>query len=144
VLSRPDALVTTSFTVNAPAALNVRVGFCTALVPPSPNVHAHDVGDPVDWSVKVTDCPAVGDAGLMVNAAVGFVPDGAVPSDGAVDWSELQAVSRKPTTTKNPQDPAPLRRIVTIASLRHAMPLLCLPSTARTRGSFRTRDLQGG
>ncbi len=40
-------------------------------VPPSPKLHDHDVGLPVDASVKETVCPAIGEDGANVNSATG-------------------------------------------------------------------------
>jgi hypothetical protein len=41
------------------------------LLAPSPKVHDQDVAEPVDVSVKVTSCPAVGDEGAKVKLAAG-------------------------------------------------------------------------
>ena len=51
--------------------MNVWDGFCAELVPPSPKVHAHDVGVPVDVSVNDTASGAVPDVADAVKAAVG-------------------------------------------------------------------------
>lgn len=53
-----------------PDAVNVWLGFCVTLVAPSPKSHCHRVGVPVELSVNCTACPAVGDEGLKLNAAV--------------------------------------------------------------------------
>jgi hypothetical protein len=47
----------------------VCAGFCRVDVDPSPKLHDHDVGVPVDVSVNCTDCPAAGDVGLYENEA---------------------------------------------------------------------------
>ncbi len=52
VLFEPEVLVAVRVTVYAPAALNVWLGFCDVLVPPSPKLHDHEVGEPVDASVN--------------------------------------------------------------------------------------------
>jgi hypothetical protein len=43
-------------------------------VEPSPKLHDHEVGVPVDVSVNWTDCPAAGDVGLCVNDAASAAP----------------------------------------------------------------------
>jgi hypothetical protein len=40
------------------------LGLRVVLVPPSPKLHDHEVGVPVEVSVNVTACPAIGEAGL--------------------------------------------------------------------------------
>jgi hypothetical protein len=70
VLFDPEALVVVSVTVFAPAVAKACVGFCRDDVDPSPKLHDHDVGVPVEVSVNCTRCPATGDAGLYVNDAV--------------------------------------------------------------------------
>ena len=54
--------------------MKVRLGFRTVEVPPSPNVQAHDVGDPDDVSVNATSNGAVPDDGDAVNDATGGTP----------------------------------------------------------------------
>jgi hypothetical protein len=44
------------------------------LAPPSPKLHIHEVGVPVDVSVNCTDCPAAGDEGLKLNDAASAAP----------------------------------------------------------------------
>jgi hypothetical protein len=64
----PVAVRTTS---NAPAEAKACTGFRIEAVPPSPKAQDHDVGPPVDVSVKETDCPAAGEDGANVNSATG-------------------------------------------------------------------------
>jgi hypothetical protein len=45
---------------------NVWDGFWTVLVDPSPKLHCHEVGEPVDVSLNCTAWPAAGAAGLNV------------------------------------------------------------------------------
>jgi hypothetical protein len=45
----------------------VWAGFWEVAVEPSPKLHDHEVGVPVEVSVNWTDCPAAGDDGLNVN-----------------------------------------------------------------------------
>jgi hypothetical protein len=52
----------------------VWVGFREVDVDPSPKLHDHDVGVPVEASVNCTDCPIAGDAGLYVNDAASGIP----------------------------------------------------------------------
>jgi hypothetical protein len=52
----------------------VWVGFREVDVDPSPKLHDHDVGVPVEASVNCTDCPTAGDAGLYVNEAASAAP----------------------------------------------------------------------
>jgi metal-sulfur cluster biosynthetic enzyme len=70
ILFDPELFVTVNVTVFDPAVVNVWLGFREVLVPPSPKFHCRDVGLPVDLSVKATDCPAAGEAGLYVKDAV--------------------------------------------------------------------------
>ena len=67
----PHAFVAVSFTVYVPAAEYECVGFCNVLVPLSPKFHDHEMGDPVDVSVKVTSCPAGTVVGVPVKFATG-------------------------------------------------------------------------
>ena len=66
-------MVATSVTAYVPAALYITEGFCDADVEGDPpaNVHAHEVGTPVDWSVKFTVFPAHIVVTLDVKLAVG-------------------------------------------------------------------------
>jgi hypothetical protein len=48
------AFDTVSETAYVPVVANVWLGFCAVLVPPSPKLHDHDVGVPVDASVNWT------------------------------------------------------------------------------------------
>ena len=59
------------------------LGLGSVDVPPSPNVHDHEVGEPVDWSVKVTGSGATPEVGVAEKAAVGAAGGGGggVPSD---------------------------------------------------------------
>ena len=66
----PEVLVAVRVTTVDLAVVKVWVGFCTVEVDPSPKLHDHDVGVPVEVSVNCTRCPATGDAGLYVNDAV--------------------------------------------------------------------------
>jgi hypothetical protein len=61
----------------------VWLGLRVVDVPPSPKVHDHEVGDPVDWSVNVTGSGATPDVGEAEKAAVGAWGGGGggVPSD---------------------------------------------------------------
>jgi hypothetical protein len=45
----------------------------------SPKFHDQDVGAPVEVSVKLTSCPAVGEGGENVKFAVGGLPPPPVP-----------------------------------------------------------------
>ncbi len=47
-------------------------GFCSVLVPPSPNVQSQLVGLPVDWSVKLTVRGAQPELGVALKAATGL------------------------------------------------------------------------
>ena len=67
----PPGLVAVRATLNAPAEAKTWVGFWAVAVPPSPKLHDHDVGLPVDASVKETVCPAIGEDGANVNSATG-------------------------------------------------------------------------
>ena len=44
------------------------------LVPPSPKLHCHAVGTPVELSVNWTAAPTAGAIGLKLNEAVGTLP----------------------------------------------------------------------
>ena len=50
------------------------VGFWAVDVPPSPKFQLHDVGEPVELSVKVTSNGAVPDVGIPVKLATGTTP----------------------------------------------------------------------
>ena len=67
----PWALVAVNATVNVPAPVYVCEGFCNVDVAPSPNVQAHDVGVPVDRSVKLTISGALPMVGVALKSAVG-------------------------------------------------------------------------
>ena len=69
VLLEPVALVAVRVTVFEPAVAKAWLGFWAVDVDPSPKLHDHDVGVPVDVSVNCTDWPAAGDVGLYVNEA---------------------------------------------------------------------------
>ena len=69
----PAAFVTVSETWYEPAAANVCVGYGTADTPPSPKVHDHDVGIPVERSVKPKGCPATGIPAHVKSATAGGV-----------------------------------------------------------------------
>jgi hypothetical protein len=49
------------------------LGFWAVPVVPSPKLHCHRVGLPIEVSVNCTDWPAVGEAGLNVKDAVSAV-----------------------------------------------------------------------
>jgi len=65
----PAVSVTVSTTVKVPADAYVWEGASVVAVPPSPNVHDHEVGTPREASLKVTDWPFPGDGGANVNHA---------------------------------------------------------------------------
>jgi hypothetical protein len=70
----PPLLVAVSLAVYVPAVLYVCDGFCAVDVPPSPNSQDHDVGEPVEVSVKLTGSgavPVVGDAVKDATGAAG-------------------------------------------------------------------------
>jgi hypothetical protein len=64
VLLEPEAFVAVRVTVFDPAVVYVWFGFRVVDVDPSPKLQDHAFGVPVDVSVNVTACPAVGEAGL--------------------------------------------------------------------------------
>lgn len=76
----PVLLAAVNFAVKVPAAEYWCDGDWDVDVPPSPNVQDHDVGEPVDVSVKLTGRGAGPDVGEAVKAATGAVGPGAVPS----------------------------------------------------------------
>jgi len=67
----PLALDAVRVTLNVPADAYTCVGFLDAEVAPSPKLHDHDVGPPVDVSVNVTWPPATGEAGEYEKSATG-------------------------------------------------------------------------
>ena len=67
----PEAFATVSVTVKLPAEAKAWVGFRAVELPPSPKLHDHDVGLPVDASVKETVSPATGETGVNENSATG-------------------------------------------------------------------------
>ena len=52
--SDPFVFETVNITIYVPRLEYVYDGFCKVLVPPSPNAHDHEVGEPVDVSVNRT------------------------------------------------------------------------------------------
>jgi hypothetical protein len=77
-LVEPAEFDAVSVTVYVPADVNVCDGLCAELVPPSPNVHDHDVGEPVEVSVNDTASGVVPDDVEGVNDAVGACTTGSV------------------------------------------------------------------
>jgi uncharacterized protein (DUF58 family) len=67
----PPLFVAVSFAVYVPAAVYVWEGFCAVEVPPSPKSQAHDVGAPVEVSVKLTGNGAVPVTGEAAKDATG-------------------------------------------------------------------------
>ena len=67
----PDAFVAVSDTLKTPLDVKTCVGFRAVEDWPSPKLQSHDVGDPLETSVKLTVCPAVGLVGEYVNEATG-------------------------------------------------------------------------
>jgi hypothetical protein len=51
----PVLLVAVNVTVLEPAVVNAWLGFCDDEVVPSPKLHCHEVGDPVEVSVNWMD-----------------------------------------------------------------------------------------
>jgi hypothetical protein len=82
VVPAPAAFDAVNRTVCVPAA-NVCVGFCSVDTAPSPNSHAHDVGDPVEVSVKDTANGAVPDSGDPVKEDTGASSAGGVDPPAA-------------------------------------------------------------
>src|SRR5216684_19990 len=79
VIDELTAFVTVSDTAKEPCVAYEWIGFCALDVEPSPKLHSHDAGEPVERSVKVTLAPTPGDAGVMSKAAeTGCVPGVAV------------------------------------------------------------------
>jgi hypothetical protein len=70
VLIEPEPLAAVRITLLGPAVIKVCLGFFSVEVDPSPKLHDHDVGVPVDVSVNCTDCPAAGVAGRYLNEAL--------------------------------------------------------------------------
>ncbi len=60
----PPAFVAVSITLYVPAPAYVWVGFRWVEAPPSPKLHCHVVGLPVEVSVKLTEAFAFGAEGL--------------------------------------------------------------------------------
>jgi hypothetical protein len=80
----PTTLDAVMVTTNVPAVANVCDGFAAVLVPPSPNVQAHEVGPPVEVSVNETLTGAAPEVVDAVNDAAGAVTTGgAVPPSTA-------------------------------------------------------------
>ena len=67
----PEEFAEVSETVKTPAEANVCEGFCALELPPSPKVHDHEVGEPVEVSENWTACPTKGDAGTNEKLATG-------------------------------------------------------------------------
>jgi hypothetical protein len=67
----PFELLAVRVTVNVPAESYVCVGLCAVLVPPSPKVHDHDSGVPVEVSVNWIEVFAAGEEGENEKAATG-------------------------------------------------------------------------
>jgi hypothetical protein len=75
VVPAPEPFDAVSVTVCVPAA-NVCDGFRSVEAPPSPKFHTHDVGLPVEVSVKDTTSGAVPDSGDAMNDDTGADPVG--------------------------------------------------------------------
>ena len=60
----PELFVAVNVTVFEPAVVKAWLGFWAVLVPPSPKLHNHEVGLPVEVSVNATDWLTAGEAGL--------------------------------------------------------------------------------
>jgi hypothetical protein len=87
-----------------PAAAKVCDGFCTvdvAVELESPKFHAHDVGLPVDVSVKFTDSGAVPVVGDIVKFAVGAGV--VVPEPGTTSACQYRLVVSLPARTTMPE-----------------------------------------
>ena len=70
-MSEPFAFVAVRLTVYVPEVTYVCVGFWAVDVPPSPKLHDHDVGVPVEVSVNVTESGLVPDVGVPVKFVTG-------------------------------------------------------------------------
>jgi hypothetical protein len=95
-LVEPPEFDAVRVTVYVPAAVNVCDGLCAELVPPSPNDHDHDVGDPVEVSVNETASGAVPEEADAVKDAVGAGIAGSVTTtvvDALVDPPAFDAAS---------------------------------------------------
>jgi hypothetical protein len=71
IVFEPMAFAATSITVYVPAIVYWCDGLLAVLVPPSPNVHAHDVGEPADVSANCTVNGIVPEVGVPVKSATG-------------------------------------------------------------------------
>jgi hypothetical protein len=69
--SVPPLLATVSRTRYVPGAVNVWAGLLADEVEPSPKLHAHEVGFPVDWSVNWAGWGAVPEREEAVKRALG-------------------------------------------------------------------------
>jgi len=135
----PAALVAFSVTVKVPDVAKAWVGFWLVLVPPSPKVQAHAVGELVEASMKVTVAPMTGVLGEKLKAATGaFWVDGLV----ALDPPPLQPrKARLPKVTAQ----ARMMRIGCIGSpgVTRAANRLCLGlgTAKKNMGLFHNRSL---